>query len=386
MTRRRQLVFSYAQFCAIAWVGCSSALAQAPPSPVLVGQAKTQLLQERRLVTGELRPVRRARVASQEEGLLLRVQFEEGMAVTQGQVLAELDSERLALELQQTRAELQVSQALIEERDAEYQWRQRELDNYRASAERSASNPKELRDAESNAAIARARLAAAQAQQTATSARADLLKKRIADTRITAPFDGVIVAKLVESGEWLASGGRVAEMISTGPIDVWLDVPQQYAPALMEASASISVRIDPTGQIVDSSELRTIPQVQPNARTFSLIARLPSSQGVAAGMTVSAWVPTGQEAQQLTVPRDAVLRNAQGAFVYVVRTQGESGSVAVPADVQVLFGTGDRFVVRSTALSDGESVVVEGNERLSPMSPVRPTVAPQTPQSNAASQ
>ena len=47
-------------------------------------------------------------------------------------------------------------------------------------------------------------------------------------------------------------------------------------------------------------------------------------------------------------------------------------ALAVVARVRVLFPHGDRWVIESDELREGEAVVVEGNERLFPMSPVAP--------------
>jgi multidrug efflux pump subunit AcrA (membrane-fusion protein) len=96
------------------------------------------------------------------------------------------------------------------------------------------------------------------------------------------------------------------------------------------------------------------------------------------GMSLTAWLPTGQLTERLTVSKDAVLRNEAGAYVYVARGGGGEGAgapaSAVAVSVQVLFPVADRVVVTSRDIRAGDLAVVEGNERLFPMTPVIPHV------------
>jgi hypothetical protein len=71
------------------------------------------------------------------------------------------------------------------------------------------------------------------------------------------------------------------------------------------------------------------------------------------------------------VPKDAILRGDAGPYVFAVR-----GGVAMPVNVRVAFPIGDRVALEAgAALEPGVQVVVEGNERLMPMSPVAPIAA-----------
>jgi len=349
-----------------------------PPASVRADPVRMETVQEHRMVTGELRAVRRARVATEEPSLVLEIPVAEGDLVKQGDVIARLDSQRLEIALVEVEAQEAVGNATIEERRADATWRQRDLENLTRLATGGAGNPKELYDAEAAVKIANARVMAAEKEVAAVRAGADLIRARIGDMAIVAPFDGVIVAKSTERGEWVAEGDPIVEMVSTGPIDVWMDVPQQYADAIFNRSATVQVLIDSSGERVETDQLRAIPQVNPQARTFSLIARLPNEKGLLApGMSVTAMVPTGDVADRLTISRDAVLRGPTGAYVYVARqTSPDAPPGAMPADVEVLFGFRDRFVVKSMSLAPGDLLITEGNERLFPTAPVIPQVIP----------
>ena len=97
------------------------------------------------------------------------------------------------------------------------------------------------------------------------------------------------------------------------------------------------------------------------------------NQELAPGMSVVTWIPTGDEAEQLVLPADAVLKHETGPFVYVVRAMDPAAPpMAVPTGIRVLFPTADGFVIAPGAIMGGDLVVTEGNERLFPMTPVNP--------------
>ncbi|MHC5024686.1 MAG: efflux RND transporter periplasmic adaptor subunit [Planctomycetota bacterium] len=347
-----------------------------PATPVRVQTVERESLQERRLVTGDLRALRRSNVAAREPGLVLRREVEEGQRVQEGDVLAELDARRLELSLRQIEADAEVARAILDERTAELEQSQRDLELLQASYERGAANPRELRDAEAALRVATARRDQSTRLLGVTNTRAELLELRIDDMKIRAPFDGIVVSIDVEQGEWVGEGETVLELVSTGPLEVWLQVPQRFIVAVQDEAAAVSVNIEATRSVVEVSQGRIIPQVDPTARTFTLVGRLENRQGqLSPGMSVTAWVPTSQMAPLLTVPKNALLRNDAGGYVYVVRSGGgPGGTVAAPVSVQALFPVGDRYAVRAGALQEGDTVVVEGNERLFPMMPVTPIV------------
>ncbi|MHC4422115.1 MAG: efflux RND transporter periplasmic adaptor subunit, partial [Planctomycetota bacterium] len=196
-----------AGMCAAALIAAtllaSPCLAQGgpPPAAVTVDPVRLEPVREHRRVTGELRALRRSKVATEEPGLVTEFPVREGRQVAAGDVLARLDSRRLSLELDALKADARAVESLIEERTANKVWRERELELYRQSLERGAANMKEVLDAESEASMARARVTWAERQREVLKARAELLQERLADMTIVAPFDGVVVIRHVELGE-----------------------------------------------------------------------------------------------------------------------------------------------------------------------------------------
>lgn len=356
------------------WVGGASAQeppAGPPPTPVRAEPVASREVQEQRQITGDLRALARSNVATIEEGLVVECPIEEGDVVKKGDVLARLDDRRLVLELQRIEAQEKAAQATVAERAAEVRRRQRDYDLLTQVSQRNAGNPRELADAESDLQVAQARHVQAERDVEVLHAQAELLRTRLEDTIITAPFDGVIVTKETEVGQWLGIGEALAEIVSVGKFDAWLDVPQSFAEAVREPEVKVPIQIRASQLAYPPAKPRIIRQVDPIARTFYLVVRVEDEEDhLAPGMSVTGWVPTGQKAAHLLLPRDALLRNQAGFYVYAISQRPGGPAQAVPRQVDMLFEYEGFVAIRPGGLQEDEMVVTEGNERLYPMATV----------------
>jgi RND family efflux transporter MFP subunit len=345
-----------------------------PPTPVRVAEVRSEVVQEHRRVTGELRAVQRSDVASLEEGRVEQVSVDEGQAVVRGAVLAVLDTRRARLDLARLEAERQVADAMVLVRRSELEIAQRDHDAVKELDEKGAANPKEYGDAIAELRIAEARLVESERNLDVLAARIDLARTKIDDATITAPFDGVVVKVHTEQGQWIGVGETVLELVSTGSYDAWLDVPQEFAEVLSGNGAKVQVLVEAVAKSFAEAKPTIVRTVDPTARTFQAFIRLEDPEDrLFAGMSVLGMVPMGDRTEHLTLPKDALMRNDAGMFVYVLRqNQPDAPALATPVQVAPLFMVNDRMAVRARDLDAGDLVVVEGNERLFPSMPVTP--------------
>lgn len=324
------------------------------------------------MVTGEIRAVHRAKVASQEEGILQELFVVEGDRVEQDQALARIDSARLSTLLTGRQADLRAAEALIAQRQIELDMMERDVGRLEEAVRNGAANEKEVLDARSDASAAGATLAEAQSRSASIQSMIELLQIRLDDMTIRAPFDGVIVSRDIEIGEWLDSGDQVVEILSTSKLEAWLDVPQQLLGPALANNSKIEILDARTGRSIASEHGRVIPLVDQRARTFTLVVTVANDKGdIAPGVAVTGSAPTGEVIDRLTIDRDAILRNEKGPYVYVLR-DGEGGapSTANIVTISPLFDFHGRLVIGFGALKPNDLVVVEGNERLYPTAPV----------------
>jgi RND family efflux transporter MFP subunit len=339
-----------------------------PPTPVRAEPVVMAEVQEQRQITGDLRAMARSNVATLEDGQVIAFPVEEGDTVKKGDMLAKLDDRRLRLELQRIEAEELVAQATVEERATEVRRTQRDYELLKELSEKRAGNPKELADAESDLQVAQARHEQARCNVQVLHAQADLLRTRLEDTVITAPFDGVVVARHTEVGQWVGAGDPLAEIVSVGTFEAWLAVPQNYAEAVTKENVKVGIQVRASQRRYPPVPPRIIRQVDPVARTFYVVVRVEDQEdALAPGMSVTGWVPTGQRGRYLLVPRDALMRNEAGFFVYMVSQRPGGPAQAVPRPVEMLFEHEASVAIRPGGLEEGDLVITEGNERLFPM-------------------
>ncbi len=333
-----------------------------PPALVRVGRVEQQRLENRIELVGRLEQVRDAIVAAEVEGKVLDVPMEEGDLVVAGQtVLAEIDGVWARADLAAAEADVASAKATLDQSE-------RDLAYLRELAEAGSAKPKEVDDAAAKVESDRAALEAARARLERAVARAARLK-------VVAPFDGVVVQKLVERGQWVSPGMGVAEVYSRGQIDAVVDVPEKWINQVALGDR-VEVRIEPLSRLVSGRVIAVVPAGGNSARTFPVKIRLPNEdETLKPGMSVTALIAVGQERPRLTVPRDAVQVRPDGVVVWMAMEGEGPMPVAMPMPVRLWFGVEDRMVIEpipgpGPALAEGTRVVIEGAERLFPTQPL----------------
>lgn len=356
------------------WVVMSfgaAAFGQAPPANVRVDLARSEPLESWRESTGQIRAERRSVLAAEEEGLVAEVLVREGDRVEAGQVVARLDDARASLELRRAEALLGSVRAVVVEREALLENARRDLERVEQSFQRGGGNEREIDQARTGLQAAQARLEAAKADVVLNEVLVDLARTRLADMVVRAPYMGRVVRRAAEAGQWLGRGDAVAEVISLGTVEAWVDVPERLVARLYEPGARVRVRVPATGDEVEATRFTIVPDADPRSRLFPVRIVLENpDERFRPGMSALGLTPTGVTEETLTVHKDAFLRDDAGEFVYFAVPGDGGGYIALPARVVRLFASGDRVAIRSGSLPPGAMVIVEGNERMYPTRPL----------------
>lgn len=347
-----------------------------PPASVFVGPVQTETAREFSRVTGSLRAVARAEVAAKEAGALEEIFVDEGDAVKAGQTLIILDRRRIDAEIAEAKASRTAAEVLVTQREAESKRAQLDFEMKTGLYEKRAVSRTELLDSEREKKVSAAQVKAASDQLNVAKSRLALLEVREDDLEVTAPFQGRIVERHVEPGEWVSPGEPVVSLVSNGLIEAWLDVPERFAAAVADDPSALKVVAEAAGLSATATSLKRIAEVDMRSRLFKLVATIEDHGGdLIHGMSVHADIPLGEPQAMLVVPVDAVIVTRLGEFVYRVipAAPGEEGAMpmAERVEVNVRFRRDGRaFLGEAGSLSEGDQIVVEGNERLLPGQPL----------------
>ena len=357
----------------LALLAPSPLVAAQQPSPVYVEPVVQKPLQQTERVTGSLRARSTSQMAALEEGVLLELKVREADAVQQGDVLARIDTRRLEASKAQMQAELAMAGATLAEREAQLTNAEADLAALEAAAKSGAISERDLRNAQTQVRTASALAEAGRQSIEALRASLDLLDIRIQDATVKAPFDATVTARHAEVGQWIRPGDPLVTLVSTGPLEAWLNVPERLIGQVNLNAASVAVHLEATGLDVPGTKPRLIPMVDERARSLPFVLDLtsPTQGALQPGMSISARLPLGAVTQRLVVPRDAIIR--RGPSSLVVKVGADNLAEHVP--VKVLFTTAGGFAVSEVmpgSLPAGTQVIVEGNERIFPGTPVQP--------------
>jgi RND family efflux transporter MFP subunit len=326
------------------------AVAQGPPgtAPVRYTEARSLELRGEVRLPGTVESRLSAVVAGEVAGKVLDVEAQEGDRVKKGDVLVRIRPDWYELQHQEARARLQESQA------------RRQL------AESSLSRARELFDAD---VLSRQELDDAVSEYTAwqgresqNQAQIDQLELSLALLEVRAPFNGVVTRKLTEVGQWVVSGGGVAEMVALDRIEIHIDVAERYYDALrIGATTRVTFEALPGLELTGNIE-RIVPRAEDRARTFPVRISVSNESGrIGVGMLASVAMPVGTASTSTMVPKDAVVRTGSGEAVYRITTDGTAERVTVESGS----ATGVWVAVRGE-IRPGDKVITRGNERLIP--------------------
>lgn len=330
-----------------------AAAAQGPP-PTLVATAPVEELEfhDQLTLVGRTEARSESRIVAEVAGRVSSVDAPEGRRTKRGEALVTIDCQRAGLQLEAKRAEAaqakaQAELAAKEKARAEELvstdvYPQRNLDTARANAESAAERHRQL-DAESRR-----------------------LELDLEDCTIAAPYDGFTIRKLVDVGEWVDAGTPVYEMVDLSVVKVTVDLPERRF-GHVELGSTATVTLSGEGEPIEGRVTGIAPRASETTHTFPVLITLPNQDGrVGSGMLVKATLNLSETFQGLAVSKDAIVRQDERTLVYTV-----AGGQAVPVPVRVLATSGEKVAVEAEGLRPGQPVVVRGNERIFPGSPVR---------------
>ena len=312
------------------------------PATVTTAPVREGILAPGREETGTIFFKEMAEVATEVAGKVVEVAFEEGEVVQAGSPLVELDDSLLLRELAAAEATLQ--RYRTEEEDAKVRF-----DRAKILLEDEVTTPEQYD-------TLRFEYEGKRHQVASSAAEVERLKTLIGKHTIRAPFDGIILSRATELGEWKSSGDMVAKLARQNIYDIMVNVPQDILAYLAPGTA---LPLNIAGKDFQAAVVAIIPQGDITTRTFPVKLRLEEDVALYEGMAAKVSVPTGEQRQCLFVPRDAVLRE-QGEETLFTLDNGK----AHRHRVQVLGYEGMMAGVVAPDVSIGESVIVKGHERL----------------------
>lgn len=278
-----------------------------------------------------LQPVRQATLTAQVGGNVLALRVQAGDKVKRGQPLVKLDD-------RDARAGVLRGDAGVAQAEAELRNAQTGLTRQRDLLRSGFVSQAAVDTAETQARAAQAALQQAQAARTQAG-----LAQGFAEP--TAPFDAVVLATHVDTGDLALPGRALVTVYEPGRLRAVVQLPASRAAA---ASGARDVQVVlPDGRTFKPIDSELLPTADPVSQTVEWRLVLPADAGTArpgqSARVVASGGPASTGASRPTLPSAAVLRRGELTAVYVVAAQGfvlRAVRVGAPvgAQVEVLAG------------------------------------------------
>ncbi len=330
-----------------------------PPVPVVAEPVKSGTVPIYLRGIGTVQAYNTDTIRAQIQGQITQIAFKEGQSVHAGDLLAQIDPRPF--------------QALLDQAIANRERDQAQLVNAQANLQRDSQLLTHGYATPQTVDLDKANTGQFGAAVKADEAAIEYAQTQLAYTRIISPINGVTGIRLIDVGNIVhpTDPNGLVVVTQLQPIAVIFTLPETQLPEIQQAMAkgSLSVLAYSENDKVklDQGTLAVLDnQIIQTSGSVKLKADFPNPQHrLWPGELVNIRLLIDTRQSGLTIAAPAVQQGPQGSYVYVIKSDGtvEDRPVKVAQ-------TGAQTALIDTGLKANEQVVIGGQSRLQPGSPV----------------
>jgi HlyD family secretion protein len=293
--------------------------------------------------TGTVNPVLTIIVGSYVSGVIQELSCDYNTQVKVGQVCAKIDPRPYQTVVDQNRANLDVAKAQLEKDNATLAYAQLTYDRNARLAQTNAVSKDALDNARSTLDQAKAQIGVDQATIEQRQAQLDAAQVNLDYTKIVSPVNGTVVSRNVTMGQTVAASFQTPTLflIATDLTKMQVDtnVSESDIGGIQEGDkATFTVDAFPKRTFAGTvTQVRQSPQTVQNVVTYDVVVSVDNSDlALKPGMTAATLIVTAERADVLRVPSQALRFAPTGLAPAPTQKPAAQGQVAPQAAVWVL--------------------------------------------------
>ncbi|MBL8665515.1 MAG: efflux RND transporter periplasmic adaptor subunit [Candidatus Odyssella sp.] len=263
--------------------------------------------------TGSVQPTNKVDVSSELSGVVRKVHVDYNSVVKIGDLLAELDTDKLKATVESSRAKLETAKSKVTEAEATLDEKRRDYDRKNALVTRQAASVQDLDAARAAFDRAAAAVSSARSEVGVAEAQLHLDETNLAKARITSPIDGIVLSRNVDPGQTVASSFQAPVLFTLAEdlkkMEIRVDVDEADVGAVGEGqTATFTVDAYPYRRFPARIRmLRFGSEVVQGVVTYKAVLTVDNSHLLLRpGMTATATITVSDVKDALLVPNAAL--------------------------------------------------------------------------------
>jgi membrane fusion protein (multidrug efflux system) len=188
-----------------------------------------------------------------------------------------------------------------------------------------------------------------------------LVKARISETELRAPFDGMVGLRLLSEGSYATPATKIVRLVKISPLKIEFSIPERYA-SEVRPGFPIEFRIDGNNNVFKALVYAVEPKIDINTRTIGVRAMYPNSrEELKPGRFASISMRLSQIDNTIAIPTEAIIPEMEGEKVFLYKS-GKAASVKVITGLRTesLIQIQDGLKFGDTLLTSGTLQLREG--------------------------
>jgi membrane fusion protein, multidrug efflux system len=275
---------------------------------------------------GTLKPDEEVDLSFETSGKIVGINFKEGSRIKKGDLLAKINDRPLQAQLEKLVAQLKMAEAK--------EFRQRSLLEKDAISQESYD----------------------QVQTDVQSLNADinLIKARISETELRAPFDGIIGLRDLSEGSFVTSTTKIVRLTKISPLKMQFAISQKYASEI-KIGYPISFIIEGFPNKFDASVYAIEPKIDLETRTIVLRAMYQNkNEELKPGVSASITLELSNIDNAIAIPTEALIPEMEGVKVFILK-KGKAQSVKVQTGLRT-----EARIQITDGLKFGDTLITSG--------------------------